>query len=92
MWLSADITVVDTFSSSRLDQSGPWVMAAQIVADARAIRHRRPADDVIRQPALFTNGDGATGRVAQGAVPAGLRAVGPPRPVRRAPRGVRASG
>jgi citrate synthase len=49
-----------------------------------------PLDD--RSPALFTNGDGATGRVAQGAVPAGPRAVGPPRPVRRAPRGVRASG
>jgi hypothetical protein len=48
MWLSADITVVDTFSSSRLDQSGPWIMGAQIVADARAIRHRHPADDVIR--------------------------------------------
>ncbi len=44
------------------------------------------------RPALFTNGDGATGRVAQGAVPAGPRAVGPPRPVRRAQRGVRASG
>jgi proteic killer suppression protein len=44
------------------------------------------------EPALFTNGDGGTGRVAPGAVPAGPRAVGPPRPVRRARRGVRASG
>jgi hypothetical protein len=28
------------------------------------------------------NGDGATGRVAQGAAPAGPRVVGPPSPVR----------
>lgn len=52
-----------------------------------------PPDLDTTAPALHSaNGDGATGRVAQGAVPAGPRAVGPPRPVRRAPRGVRASG
>ncbi len=41
---------------------------------------------------LLTNGDRATRRVAQGAAPTGPRAVGSPRPVRRAHRGVRASG